>query len=102
MRARRSEIDDAENGAVARRRHTDRCLRAVRRAGGVHRKFACDPEQGYAVGAALLRASWPVTIRRVDRISIAVSSRFNPLAVAARIRQSCFSLCQAQTRMTGN
>src|SRR5262249_25850126 len=51
---------------------------------------------------ALPRASWPVTIRRVDRISIAVSSPLNPLAVAARIRQSCLYLCQAQTRMTGN
>jgi len=43
LRARRSKIDNAENGAVPRWRHTDWRLRAVRRAGGVHRKFACDP-----------------------------------------------------------
>ena len=36
---------------------------------------------------ALPRESWPVTIRRVDLISIVISSPLNPLAVAARIRQ---------------
>ena len=55
MRQGRGEIDHAENRAISRRRHADRRLRAIRPAGRVHRKFACHPKQGDAVGAAFLR-----------------------------------------------